>query len=105
MWLTPAGREMQVIDWHDEQSHAFACKILPGEADAQHPSAGGSTSLLLAFNPDILPTRFTFPVCADGVWQVLLDSSGELQPGHAVPVTRTLLVPEHALVVLRTVPA
>ncbi|MBK7615158.1 MAG: glycogen debranching protein GlgX [Vitreoscilla sp.] len=105
VWLTPAGREMQVSDWHDEHSHAFACKILPGEADDEHPSAGGSARLLLAFNPDILPTRFTLPPCGEGEWQLSLDSSGQLQPGHAVPANQTLLVPDHALVVLRHVVA
>ena len=99
MWFTPAGREMQVNDWHDAQSHAFACKILPGLPDAAHPDAGGSARLILAFNPDILPTRFTLPPSR---WQVALDSSGELVRGHVNEPGQALMVPAHALVVLRS---
>jgi isoamylase len=99
MWFTPAGREMQVHDWHDAQSHAFACKILPGDADASHPDAGGARKLMLAFNPDILPTRFSLPA---GRWQVALDSSGELVRGWVPDDGQPLMVPAHALVVLRS---
>jgi hypothetical protein len=96
---------MQVNDWHDEQSHAFACKILPGQPDAEHPADGGSARLLLAFNPDILPTRFSLPPLPGGDWQVALDSSGELLRGLVVPAGQPLMVPAHALVVLRSAAA
>lgn len=94
MWFTPNGQEMQVADWHDSHSHAFACKILPG-VDAP----ADERRLMLAFNPDILPTRFTLP---PGRWQVALDSSGELQRGLEPPRSAPLMVPAHALVVLRS---
>ncbi|MBN8489691.1 MAG: glycogen debranching enzyme GlgX, partial [Burkholderiales bacterium] len=94
MWFTPNGQEMQVADWHDSHSHAFACKILPG-ADAPPEER----RLMLAFNPDILPTRFSLP---PGRWQVALDSSGELLRGLEPARGAPLMVPAHALVVLRS---
>ncbi len=95
-WFTPNGREMQVADWHDAHSHAFACKILPAGAAA---TARGAGRLILAFNPDILPTRFTLPA---GAWQVVIDSAGELMRGFEPVPGSPLLVPSHALVVLRS---
>ena len=94
MWFTPSGQEMQVADWHDTHSHAFACKILPGQG-----AAADAHRLMLAFNPDILPTRFTLPA---GRWQVALDSSGELLRGLEPASGAPLMVPAHALVVLRS---
>ena len=95
-WFTPNGREMQVADWHDTHSHAFACKILPAGAAA---TARGAGRLMLAFNPDILPTRFTLPA---GTWQVVIDSAGELMRGFEPVPGAPLMVPSHALVVLRS---
>jgi glycogen operon protein len=99
-WLTPAGHEMQVRDWHDGGQHAFACRIDAAPSDAkQMPAAQpGCCHLLLVFNPEVAPQPFTLP---PGHWRVALDSAGELSTGHRLAADRTLAVPAHALVVLR----
>ena len=80
IWRTPCGQEMQGHDWHDASSAAFFCEC---------------ESVLLVFNPASNSTSFTF----SGHWQLLLDSSAELSPG--LPVSSCLLVPAHAVLVLR----
>lgn len=97
-WLTPAGREMSVADWHDTAHPAFACQILGSPMD---PAGGehGSARLLLAFNPEARPQAFVLP---SGLWQVAIDSSGELQGGRALPAVATVTVPARALLVLRS---
>ena len=95
VWSTPAGREMQHDDWHDSSQQAFACRI---DAAPGAP-ADGSRHLLIAFNPEGEDTPFNLPA---GRWTVALDSAGALTAGHA---TQThLLIPAHALVVLRQTP-
>jgi len=96
-WLTPAGHPMQVHDWHDAGRHAFACRIdaAPNGIDAAQQ---GCSHLLIAFNPEADEQPFSL---APGDWQVALDSSGELLPGHSPPAQRPLRVAAHALVVLR----
>ena len=101
VWLTPAGHEMQVHDWHDGSQQAFACRIdaSPGNAPAKPGSNGhGSRHLLIAFNPEGQAQTFTLP---PGRWQVALDSAGDLAPGARPSATSTLNVPAQALVVLR----
>ena len=97
VWLAPAGHEMQVHDWHDAGQHAFACRIDAAPGDTG-PSQPGTRHLLLAFNPDAKPLRFTLP---PGHWQIALDSAGELRPGALPEAHRPLTIPAHALVVLR----
>ncbi|OYT87254.1 MAG: glycogen debranching enzyme GlgX [Burkholderiales bacterium PBB6] len=99
-WFTPAGREMQVNDWHDGSQHAFACHLIAGPADdlTCDVDCPGSPRLMLAFNPDSLPTRFTLGACA---WELVFDSSGELLRGPLPAESHVLMVPSHALVVLR----
>ena len=58
----------------------------------------GCSHLLIAFNPEADEQPFSL---APGDWQVALDSSGELVPGHAPSAQRPLRVAAHALVVLR----
>jgi isoamylase len=102
-WYTPAGREMNVSDWHDAGNHAFACQILGSPLDAHGGPGGaapGSARLLLAFNPEPQTTSFALP---PGLWQVALDSSGEFASGTALPAVALVAVPARALVVLRGV--
>jgi len=96
-WLTPAGHEMQVHDWHDGGLHAFACRIdaSPGQA---HAAGAGCGHLLIAFNPEPQPQAFTLP---SGRWQVALDSSADLEAGPRTAALQPFTVPAHALVVLR----
>jgi glycogen operon protein len=96
-WLTPAGHEMQVHDWHDAGRHAFACRIDTSPDEANLAQSGGS-HLLIAFNPEADEQAFDL---APGDWQVVLDSSDELNPGH-LPSQPPLRVAAHALVVLRS---
>ena len=95
-WFAPSGQPMQLADWHDPQVHALACLL---QADPAAP-ARGSAALWLAFNPEILPSRFHPP---PGDWVVALDSSGESPAGR--PVAPTLWVPARAVLVLRPVSA
>ena len=92
IWRTPTGQEMQVQDWHDTINSAFSCEL----ACPDEPQQGAvPQGVLLVFNPQSSPTAFAF--C--GHWQLALDSSGELSPG--LPHLSCLLVPAHALLVLR----
>lgn len=96
-WLTPAGHEMTVADWHDATEQAFACKILGSPLDV--PAHEGSRRLLLAFNPEPAPTTFALP---PGLWSVAFDSSGDYPSGSALPAVATVQVPQRALLVLRS---
>ncbi len=97
VWLAPAGHDMQVHDWHDATQRAFACRIdaAPGNAA---PTSPGSGHLVLAFNPEPTPQPFTLP---PGLWQVAIDSAGELGAGDMPAAHRPLVIPARALVVLR----
>jgi len=90
-WLTPVGGEMHVHDWHEPGCLAFACRIR-----AHDPRV---PSLLLLFNPDAGPQRFTLP---PGAWQLRLDSSGSLPPTHASAASGHLTAPSRSLLVLRS---
>jgi glycogen operon protein len=93
-WLAPSGHDMQVHDWHDGAQHAFACRI---DASPKNGSSGsGCRHLLIAFNPEPVPTAFTLPA---GRWSVALDSSGE---NPTLALHKPLAVPAHSLVVLRS---
>ncbi|MDH4290436.1 MAG: glycogen debranching protein GlgX [Aquincola sp.] len=94
VWLAPSGHDMQVHDWHDGSQHAFACRI---DASPRNHVGGGAgcRHLLIAFNPEMVPTSFTLPA---GHWEVALDTSGE---PLAVPPAKAFVVPAHSLVVLR----
>ena len=92
IWRTPAGQEMQVQDWHDTTNLAFSCEsFCPDEAQQGTLPQG----VLLVFNPQSGPTAFSFI----GLWQLVLDSSGELSPGSSGQ--SCLQVPARALLVLR----
>jgi glycogen operon protein len=97
-WLTPAGHEMQVQDWHDAGRHAFACRVDAAPTDVGSAQSGCSR-LLIAFNPEAEEQPFKL---APGDWSLALDSSGELDPGHLRSAQQLLRVPAHALVVLRS---
>jgi pullulanase/glycogen debranching enzyme len=90
-WLSPGGQDMQVDDWHHGGSLAFACKIVSHED-------GGRAPLLICFNPEPLDIPFTLPA---GLWQLALDSSGELPREPAAQARRALTVPQRCLLVLR----
>jgi glycogen operon protein len=92
IWRTPTGQEMQVQDWHDTINSAFSCEVLGPDDPMQGAARDG---VLLVFNPHSCPTAFSFI----GHWQVVLDSSAELSP--RLPVRIGLLVPAHAVLVLR----
>ena len=89
VWLAPGGRAMQLDDWHDHAHHAFACRIALD---------GASRPLLLVFNPEPAPVAFQL---APPRWQLVLDSSGDLPGGLALPATQPFSAPAHALLVLR----
>jgi glycogen operon protein len=97
VWLTPAGQEMQVHDWHHAAQHAFACRIdaAPHHPGEKGPVSNGCRHLLIAFNPEASPTPFVLP---PGEWTIALDSSGE---AGVVRPHKPLPVPAHTLVVLR----
>ncbi|MCU7369632.1 glycogen debranching protein GlgX [Paucibacter sp. O1-1] len=90
-WYTPGGAEMQVHDWHEGGSAAFACQLRCPDDRAQ--------ALALVFNPEPQPLPFTL---AQGPWQLLLDSSGELSP-NSQSVSLPLNVPARSLLLLRAV--
>jgi glycogen operon protein len=93
-WYTTSGNEMQVNDWHDAGSHAFACVIRDsGDGGSSHLSA----ALMILFNPEVSSQFFSLP---ESGWSLALDSSGELVCGHNI-VSSDFQVPAHALVVLR----
>ena len=90
-WFTPGGAEMQVHDWHEGGSAAFACQLRCPDGRAQ--------ALALVFNPEAQPLPFTL---ANGAWQLLLDSSGELtSPQFDQAVGLPLNVPARSLLLLR----
>jgi len=93
-WRRPDGQEMLTHDWHAQEQHAFACELLctVGEANGYT----GPQRLLLVFNPDPAPVRFTLDL---GHWRLLLDSSGELTPSDALE--NSLLASAQAVLVLR----
>jgi glycogen operon protein len=87
-WLTVAGHEMQMNDWHDHGASAFACLLSAGVAE-QH-------RLLVIFNPESDSRVFALPA---GRWRVLIDSgcpqgtlSGRDAAVQLEASTRTLLV-------------
>jgi len=89
-WVSPAGHEMQVHDWHHGGEHAFAC-TLRGAGDAQ-------PSLAILFNPEASPQGFTLTAQP---WRLLLDSSGELSPQDLTP-GQGLQVPARSMLLLRS---
>jgi hypothetical protein len=87
---------MQLHDWHDPANHALACELMPA-TDVDQLTCGAAR-LWIAFNPGDAPVGFTLAL---GDWMLALDSSGVLD---TVGADQTfLLVPAHALVVLRHV--
>jgi len=94
-WLSPAGTDMQMADWHDERVRAFACLYEPhGHSSAAH------APLLLAFNPEAKDHPIALP---PGVWTPVLDSSGELPRDPAPRLQQALIVPQRCLLALRRV--
>jgi glycogen operon protein len=63
-WLSPAGHEMQVSDWHQTSELAFACRL--------HAAAATQADLCVLFNPEEQAREFILPACG---WQLLLDTS------------------------------
>ena len=95
-WIKPSGEAMQTQDWHDRFAGAFGCQITARQA----VTVGVATPpncVLIAFNPEPRPMRFHL----GGSFVVVLDSSQELPAQTACK--QHLLVPAHALVVLRQV--
>ena len=98
VWCKASGQEMHVHDWHDGAEHAFGCRI-ETDTPAEGTAPAGTHRLHLMFNPE--PASVTF-VLVPGRWELALDSSGELRHGLLGPGQRSLHVPAHSLVVLRT---
>jgi pullulanase/glycogen debranching enzyme len=91
---------MQHDEWHDSSQQAFACRIDASESDVAPGSpTHGCRHLLIAFNPEAEETAFALPA---GSWTVALDSAGVLAAGAAAQTP--LILPAHALVVLRQTP-
>jgi glycogen operon protein len=97
-WFRPSGHEMQVNDWHDGASHAFACQLMLEPDDSPESQGDEAASLLVTFNPEREPVPFTL---RGGPWTLLLSSTGGLTPEADLPPGGPLLVPAHGLVVLR----
>ena len=99
---TPGGRGNQP---HNSDSRLDSA-VLKGEHHAGTSATGsaaqGSARLLLAFNPEPTVTRFALP---PGLWQVAIDSSGDLAAGTELPAVATVDVPARALLVLRNASA
>ena len=93
-WLRPDGAEMQTHDWHDRSDTAFACKITARAPDSSSTSRS-TRGLLIAFNPTSEARSFSLA----GAYMLLLDSSQDDDP--YCTVSDQLLVPAHALIVLR----
>jgi glycogen operon protein len=89
-WFTPGGAEMQVRDWHDGGSLAFACQLRCPDGHAQ--------ALALVFNPEPQSLPFTL---TQGPWELLLDSSGELKSPSQQAIGLPLNVPARSLLLLR----
>jgi glycogen operon protein len=86
LWCTPGGQPMQVPDWHDHESRAFACELIAaGQRQAR---------LRLLFNPESVATAF---VLGEPGWSLRLDSSGERWPLAAALADQTLPLSEHTL--------
>ena len=102
VWLTAAGKEMSVNDWHDAGQHAFACDIHALPAPVGHKTqantADRGAKLMLLFNPEVCPQ--SFHVVGGETWRVGLDSSQELPRGLTLKSLNTVVVPACALVVL-----
>jgi glycogen operon protein len=96
IWRKPSGEEMQVHDWHDKGSTAFATELVAA-TDPSH-FAYGATRLWMAFNPSDVHVGFTL---AAGNWQLALDTSEAID--HVDLSQTFLLVPAHAVIVLQQV--
>ena len=98
VWVSPNGREMTVDDWHDGARHAFACIVnLHGDPTYEGQVAAERTSpVAVLFNAELEPMPFVVP---GGPWTLRLDSSGELQAGHALAGDR-IVAPASSLLVL-----
>ena len=92
-WFNPAGDEMSPDDWHATGNHAFAAQLRQAGAE--------QAALMVIFNPEPEEARFTI---RHGPWRLLLDSSAELQD-REWPRDSTLMVPAHALWVLKAAEA
>ncbi len=92
-WFNPGGQEMSPDDWHASGNYAFAVQLRQAGAE--------QAALMVIFNPAPEQTPFTI---RDGPWRLLLDSSAELQDCEW-PRDSTLMVPAHALWVLKVAEA
>jgi len=90
-WFAPAGHAMTVTDWHDARQPALACRV---------NGVAGQHALYIAFNPEPVALPFCLPA-GPGLWQLALDSSGDLTEPTALRPGHALRVPGHALVVLK----
>ena len=88
-WFNPGGHQMQQHDWHDSGNHAFGAQLRA--ATASQPR------LMLIFNPEPQTRAFTLH---HGPWQLLFDSSRELQLA-LIAESSPFIVPARALLLLR----
>lgn len=101
-WLRPDGGDMQVEDWHDTRTGAFACQLRAAGAAAPRGA--------IVFNPEPFDLAIDVP---DGPWQMLIETSGSFPavaanatlPAPQNPFEGTVLVPARSLMVLRRLPA
>ena len=96
-WIHPAGHDMGLHDWHHDHESAMGCVLQRAGAQGQ----GEGERLAMLFNP--APHAMGFN-CPPGPWQLLLDSSGELDsvaPDAMLPPTLNL--PARSLVLLRSI--
>jgi glycogen operon protein len=68
-WLHPDGDVLAPPDWERVDKRAFAAWLADG---------GAGCELLLLFNPDTTPHRFTLPTAAGQPWRLVLRSDVDL---------------------------
>ncbi len=89
-WLTSAGQEMQMHDWHDHGTFAFAC-LLSAACNQPH-------RLLLLFNPEPESRDFALP---EGRWHIAFNSFLQSGRAPACAMQGRVEAPARALLVLR----
>ncbi|MGB9150907.1 MAG: glycogen debranching protein GlgX [Burkholderiales bacterium] len=91
-WFVPDGHQMQIKDWHDHDHHAFACVL----SQKPEKKSAGAEKLMICFNPEQQPNVFRF---SDRKWQLIFDSSGEIDERMTPGPDSTFVMPPVALAI------
>lgn len=106
-WMTPSGGHMSDDAW--DSDHAFAVMVfLNGDAIDEPDMRGQDVvddSFLLLFNGHWEENEFTMPAEEYGaVWTSVLDTDGQVRPGHEVPTGGTITLAPRSMVLLTRPP-